>query len=471
MKRLLITSALMCLVASAYAQKAELDAAQKALDKKDFQTALSQAQKGQEILSRDESAKPDQVAKAMYIVGISKLELAGDNIPQIKEALDQLNALADYEKGQNYSARNNETKKTAYFDSQKALDDAVASGKYSKPKVSNRQPVYTPLMVTAVGESGNNYYQQSISAFNSRDFKKAAGLFELTYDAQKVFAPKADTALLNNAAISLLQARDFDGVKEYYERLLDMGYTGIETTYEAVDALTGERRVYGSKEDMDAQVKLKLASDPQVKVETDKQPEMYLTLIQLLYQDEEYDKALEYCKKALAKYPDDKDIFLLEGQIQYQKGDMDKFLENLLAAEKVFPGDAEIQYNIGFIYGEKKDNDKSIEYYKKAIAVDPKYVNAYINMASTMLESEQKINDEIDKLPFSMNAAQKKQYDELVAQKKKLYKDVADLLEGAHKEVPDNLNIVRILRNVYAGMDDQANFEKYEALEKEIMGM
>ena len=196
-----------------------------------------------------------------------------------------------------------------------------------------------------------------------------------------------------------------------------------------------------------------------------------MLLIQMCYKDVEYDQAQEYFQKALKKYPKDKDIFLLEGQIQYQKGDLDKFLENLLNAEKVFEGDAEIFYNIGFIYGEKGDEAKSIEYYKKAIEVDPKYVNAYVNLASTMLNGEQRINEEIDKLPLSLNAEQKKQYDELVAQKKALYKEVVDLLEGAHKVLPDELNIVRILRSVYTALDDQENVKKYEALEQQMMGM
>ena len=86
MKRLLLTSALMCLVASAYAQKTELDAAQKAFDKGDYQTALTQAQKGQQML--DETSKPDMVAKAMYLVGLSKLQLAGDNRAMIDQALE-----------------------------------------------------------------------------------------------------------------------------------------------------------------------------------------------------------------------------------------------------------------------------------------------------------------------------------------------------------------------------------------------
>ena len=103
--------------------------------------------------------------------------------------------------------------------------------------------------------------------------------------------------------------------------------------------------------------------------------------------------------------------------------------------------------------------------------MDPKYVNAYVNLASTMLNGEQRINEEIDKLPLSLNAEQKKQYDELVAQKKALYKEVVDLLEGAHKVLPDELNIVRILRSVYTALDDQENVKKYEALEQQMMGM
>ena len=48
---------------------------------------------------------------------------------------------------------------------------------------------------------------------------------------------------------------------------------------------------------------------------------------------------------------------------------------------------------------------------------------------------------------------------------------MVDLLEGAHKVLPDELNIVRILRSVYTALDDQENVKKYEALEQQMMGM
>ena len=461
----------MCMVTFTYAQKAELDAAQKALDKKDYSTALSQAQRGESLLKADGDANSDLVAKAMYIIGMAKLNLAGDNIPQIEDALQYLGTLADYEKGKDYVARNNDTKKTVSFDSQKALDDAIMSGKYSKPKVSDRTKTYTPKMVTAVGEAGNNYYQKSINAYNSQQYKDAAALFELTYEAQKIFAPKADTALLNNAATCMIQARDYAAAKDIYKKLLAMGYTGVETIYEATDELTGQKRVYPSQKEMDAQVKLKLASDPTVRVETNKQPEIYLTLMQILYQEEHYDEALKYGQEALSKFSDDKSIFLLVGQIYYQQGNLDKFLENLLAAAKVFPNDAEIEYNLGYVYGEKHDPANSIAHYTRAIEIDPKYANAYINYASMLLDQEQAINEKINELPFTLNAAQKKQYDQLVDQKKEMYKKVAAILEKGYKEVPDNVSIVRILKNVYAGLGDDENMKKYEGIEKTLMDM
>ena len=471
MKKLFITTALMCMVTFTYAQKAELDAAQKALDKKDYNTALSQAQKGESLLKADGDANSDLVAKAMYIIGMAKLNLAGDNIPQIEDAFKYLGTLAEYENGKDYTARNNDTKKTVAFTSQKELDDAILSGKYSKPKVADRTKVYTPKMQTAVGEAGNSYYQKSINAFNSQQYKEAATLFELTYDAQKIFAPRADTALLNNAAIAMIQAHDYDAAKALYEKLIGMNYTGIETIYEATDELTGQRRVYSSQKDMDAQVKLKLASDPTVRVEANKQPEIYLTLMQILYQQEKFDEVLKYGQEAMAKFPDDKNIFLLVGQTYYQKGDLDKFLQNLLAASKVFTNDAEIEYNLGYVYSEKHDKENAIAHYKKAIEIDPKYANAYINYAAVLLDEEQKINEEINKLPFTLNATQKKQYEALLAKKDEMYKKVAEILEKGYKEVPENLSIVRTLKNVYAGLGDDANMKKFDAVEKSLMNM
>lgn len=455
----------------AYAQKTELAEAQKALDKKDYAAALSQAEKADALLKQDEAAAPAQIAKAMYIKGMAKLALAGTDEEKAKEAITELTALLAYEDGKNYSARKDATKKTVTFNSQKELDDAMIAGGYSKPKVTDRVKTYTQLVRDAIGAAAVQYQQQAVQEYNNNQYPVAADLFALAFEAQKAYLPKADTALLNNSATCMILARDYAGAKKYYQQLLDLNYTGIETIYEATDELSGQRKIYPSKKEMETQVKLKLASDPEERVEPDKQPEIYLTMIQILFQEEDFDKALDYSLKAMEKYPTNKDFLLIAGQIYYRKGDLDNFLKMLLDAEVKYPDDAEVQYNLGYVYGEKKDAANSAAHYLKAIEIDPKYANAYINYASLLLDDEQKINEEIDKLPFTLNAAQKKQYDALLAQKKEMYKKVADILEKGHAAVPDNLSMIRILKNVYLGLDDQANSQKYEAMEKEIMGM
>lgn len=80
MKRYLFAAALACTFGVSYAQKAELAEAQKALDKKDYASALSYVGKADAIIKQNESSVPaEQKAQAMYIKGIVALAQAGDN--------------------------------------------------------------------------------------------------------------------------------------------------------------------------------------------------------------------------------------------------------------------------------------------------------------------------------------------------------------------------------------------------------
>lgn len=87
--------------------------------------------------------------------------------------------------------------------------------------------------------------------------------------------------------------------------------------------------------------------------------------------------------------------------------------------EKVFEGLMPKSSTTSVLFMEKRATKPSrSNTTRKPCEVDPKYVNAYVNLASTMLNGEQRINEEIDKLPLSLNAEQKKQYDELVGSEK-----------------------------------------------------
>lgn len=471
MKRYLFAAALACTFGVSYAQKAELAEAQKALDKKDYASALSYVGKADAIIKQNESSVPaEQKAQAMYIKGIVALAQAGNNTEAAADAIKQLAEVVKFESAKDYSARNNETKKNETFASQADLDKAMISGKYSKPKVADRVATYTPAIKQALNTAGADLYQKAVDAFNAKKYEDAAKLFDVTYLAQEQYAPKADTALYNNAAISMLQAHKYDEAAEYYKKLIDMGYTGIETVYEATDVLSGKRQIYPSKKDLDTQVKLKLATDPTTRVEPSKEPEIYLTFIQILFQQEKWADVVEYARKARAKFPQDKNYLMIEGQVYYDNKQFDKYLELLKEGEKLYPEDADIQYNMGYIYSELKDKDNAKLHYEKALEKDPKYANAYINLASMVLDKEQQINEEIDKLPYTLNAAQKKQYDQLRAQKDEIYKEAVKVLERGYQNVPDNTVIVQTLRNLYNNLGDEANAKKFSDLTKSLLG-
>ena len=478
MKRYLITAALAMTISLSYAQKAELSEAQKAFDKKDYQTALSNVEKADAIINQNPSAVPsNMIAQAMYLKGASDLELAGTDVAAVANAVKQLSDVVAFEKGKNYSARNISTKKVENFPTQEALDEAMISGGYDKQKIVDRERIYSPSVTAKLSELSQKLYNSAIESYNNKKFADAAAYFDATYDAQVQCTSRPDTSVFNNSASCMLQIKDYAKAAEYYKKLLDMGYTGIETIYEATNVLSGKRQVYASKKDRDAEVKLKVATDPSERTEPNKQPEIYTTLLQILFQEAKeanpanFDMFLKYAKEATVKFPETKEFILMEGQAYYEMKDTTTFLSVLLKAEQLYPTDAMIQYNMGFIYSEKKDKDNALLHYNKAIELDPKYADAYINIASVYLEENEKINDEISAMPFSLNKEQKKRYDELLAQSNVIIKKAIAIMEKGFQANPDNAYMAKNLENLYGRLNDKVNSKKYADAYAKLTGM
>ncbi|MDD4820579.1 MAG: tetratricopeptide repeat protein [Flavobacteriales bacterium] len=478
MKRYLLTAALALTISLSYAQKAELTEAQKAFDKKDYQSALANAEKADAIIKQNPTAVPSaMVAQAMYLKGASSLELAGENVSAVANAVKQLSEVVAYEKGKDYSARNISTKKVENFPSQEALDEAMISGGYDKQKIVDRVGTYSPSVTAKLSKLSNDLYKKAIECYNAGQYANAASYFDATFDAQAQCTSRPDTSVYNNSAACMLQLKDYAKAAQYYKKLISMGYTGIETIYEATNVLSGKRQTYASKKDRDAEVKLKVAVDPSERTEPNKQPEIYTTLMQILFQEGKdakpvnFDEFLKYAKEAVAKYPETKEFILMEGQAYYELKDTATFLATLQKAESIFPTDAMIQYNMGYIYSEKNDKENALAHYKKAIELDPKYADAYINIASVYLEENEAVNKEISDMPFSLNKEQKKRYDELLAKSDAIVKKAIAIMEKGFEANPDNTYMAKNLENLYGRLGDKANEKKYADIFAKLTGM
>jgi tetratricopeptide (TPR) repeat protein len=111
----------------------------------------------------------------------------------------------------------------------------------------------------------------------------------------------------------------------------------------------------------------------------------------------------------------------------------------------------EINKNLAYVYLEKNDLNKAEECYKKVIELDPKYVEAYINLAYVKLESKKTIMDQMSALGTTPKEMQ--QYDELKIKKDNLTKSAIPYLKKALDIDPKNQDVLKSLMGVYRSLD------------------
>lgn len=111
----------------------------------------------------------------------------------------------------------------------------------------------------------------------------------------------------------------------------------------------------------------------------------------------------------------------------------------------------EINKNLAYIYLTKNDLEKSEICYNKVIELDPKYIDAYINLAYVKLESKKTLLDQMSALGNTPKEMQ--QYDELKIKKDNLVKSAIPYLKKALDIDPKNQDVVKSLLSVYRSLD------------------
>ncbi|MDR2554658.1 MAG: tetratricopeptide repeat protein [Fibromonadaceae bacterium] len=107
----------------------------------------------------------------------------------------------------------------------------------------------------------------------------------------------------------------------------------------------------------------------------------------------DYDKAIEYYKKAIKSKPDYAEAHYGIGQAYLSKGDCDSAIKYFNIADTLKPDSAHAKYSgfvyagLGFAYSYQKNDSMALEYYKKAVAQynDPK---AYLGLGLVYLNKK-----------------------------------------------------------------------------------
>ncbi len=270
------------------------------------------------------------------------------------------------------------------------------------------------------------------------------------------------TDLLYYAAVSSINGNYYENALSYYEKLKELKYTGIITKYFATPLETGVE-----KEISEVEYSLFKKSEDYENVREEDTKSVYPNIIKsiaLLYDNlGMQDKAIQAVEEARSENPTDVDLILTEANINFRLGNNERYSELISEALKQDSSNATLYYNLGVVsteLGEKKDAEN---YYKKAIELDPKMQNAYLNLVSLILEQENTIVEEMNSLGTSR--AENKKYDELKLKRESIYMDcIPILLKLIEIDSKSNLEAIQTLKNIYATVGDTEGFAEMKEL-------
>jgi tetratricopeptide (TPR) repeat protein len=401
-------------------------------------SAISFGQK-KEVRKAEKAIQEKDVAEAMTYLNEAEASIAS--------ADDDLKAQFYVVKGETYLADAG----TRDFEKLKTAGEA-----FKKAKELNADKEYTQRADLGMQNLRVALVNSAVSDQNAKNYATASEKLYASYTLTK-----KDTSDLYFAAGNAVNAQQYDKALEYYQQLLDIGYTGIEQEFIATDIETGEIVTFATEQDRSTNMLSGKYTNPDERMAPSVRGDI-LRNVTLIYTSKgEDEKALAVMKDARAENPDDSSLIRAEADLAYKMGDMEKYrqlMEEVVASD---PNNPELYYNLGVSSASIGEEEKALEYYKKALELNPEYALAQINIAALKLKQEAAIVEEMNNLGTS--AADNKRYDELKEKRKQLYSEVLPYLESAVKLRPDNVELVRTLMNIYSQLGQDAKFKEMKA--------
>lgn len=269
------------------------------------------------------------------------------------------------------------------------------------------------------------------------------------------------------AASNFLNAKNYSKASTLFQGLLDEGYKGQREEYYAVSAETGEKEVFGNKQERDLSVLSKTYIKPTDEMSESREETIVNYLIALYSQDGQTDKAMNLLDGAIAKDPENSKLLLSKANAFLKNEDMEGYKQTIAKVLALDPNNAELNYNLGVSEDQLGNAAKAREYYEKTIQIDPSYAAAYNNIAALILSRDQSLMDEMNSLGTSN--ADYDRYDSLKAQRKGLYKEAKPFLVKALEAKPDYLGVAKTLYNIHQQLGESSAADamkaKIEALE------
>lgn len=297
--------------------------------------------------------------------------------------------------------------------------------------------------------------QKAMDYSKNKKYREATAIFKSLYDLNK------DPLMLYYAASTSLSVPDYNTALEYYQELLNMNFTGEFEYYTALNKKENVREVFSTKALMDEAVKLGAYTDPKKEFEPSKRPEILKNMVLIYLNVNQKARAQKLLEDARKENPDDLQLLMVEANFHLQNDDKAKFESVMNEAIQKDPTNPELYYNLGVTSSEAGNIDMAKQYYEKALQLDPNHVNANINFGALLVQGDQAIIDKMNALGFSRE--DQKKYEQYKSEREQLLKSAIPYFEKALSVEPDNQYAIANLVGIYGALEMTEKESEYKA--------
>lgn len=186
--------------------------------------------------------------------------------------------------------------------------------------------------------------------------------------------------------------------------------------------------------------------------------QVYLDLSRLSMMESDTTSAIKYAEEGAVKYPDNRELVTQNIELNLQAGNEAKVISNIESQIAKNPNDVNLYYYYGIALSASNKMAEAEAAYKKAIEVDPKFANAYINLGGIILNKGINVFREASKLP----ATKQVEYNAQAKIGNAFIDEALPYLQKATEVAPDLAVAWQNLRTYYQVKEDDAKVKEIE---------
>jgi tetratricopeptide (TPR) repeat protein len=265
---------------------------------------------------------------------------------------------------------------------------------------------------------------------------------------QAYLIDKKDTLQLYNAAVSYKSANENVLALKCYEELKTINYSGNIEMYVAYSKSKLKDEYFATIKERDAHIQNGTHFRPRQEFQS-KKADIFKSIAMIYVLNGYKEKAMKAISQARNIDSQDLSLALVEANLYLETKDYDYFDNLVSVILESNPNNAELVTNLGLNCQNEQYYDGAEYYYRKAIEMNPKYAEAYVNLSALMVEKSFKIGNQMNEYLGSSDS-DKKAFGDLKIEKEQIVKNIFANLQKVVSIDPFNSSVKQVMNSMNA---------------------